>query len=522
MHLNISYGAVMKDRVSTIKLHPNDNVCVVVNDNGLAPGSQLDSNQITAIEIIPKGHKAALSQIHSGDNIVKFNHVIGIATKDIKPGQHVHIHNVTMPKVVEKVSENHIQYSASKKTVIVSNQFLGFRRSSGRAGTRNYIAITATVNCSSTVVKAICQHFKGVDLTKKNIDGIIPITHSMGCAQAIGGLNHSTLNNTLAGWAYHPNVVANLFIGLGCEGTTRESIKKHASLFGPIPNIPERSYRIQDVGGTQAAIRFGIAQIESLIEELPVFNRISLPVEEIGLALNCGGSDAFSSLTANPALGIASDFITDLSGTSVLAEIPECVGAEGLLTSRAISRSVVDKLNSTFAWWDRYSLQHKVNFNNNLSPGNIEGGITTIIEKSLGAVSKGGGSPLTDVVNYAAPIPKSGFALMNTPGFDPVSVTGLVAGGCNIVCFTTGRGSVYGCSIAPTIKISTNSKLFERMPDDIDFDAGTIISQGLSVENVGRELYEFIIKVASGHKTKSEQLNLGWEEFTPWPIGETL
>ncbi|MFN8790923.1 MAG: UxaA family hydrolase [Bdellovibrionales bacterium] len=507
-----------------LRLHPADNIAVVVSDLGLGPDDNLATEwgPLKPVSRIPKGHKVALAAVKKGQPILKFNHVIGVANEDISIGSHVHVHNVVMPSAGEAINYDRLHLKSHNNLSGLPSTFKGYRRRHGRAGTRNFIAVVATVNCSATVVKAICQHFRHLDLSKKGIDGVIPITHSMGCAQAIGGLNYTTLNNTIAGWTHHPNVVANLYIGLGCEGTTYTSIKKQVSELGLQSSPLEKDFRIQDVGGTQSAIKAGIKFVEELIDALPIYSREELPIEHLALALNCGGSDAFSSLTANPALGIASDILTHSKATSVLAEIPECHGAEYLLTERAVHESVKNKLNDTFEWWQRYSKVHKVELNNNLSPGNIEGGITTIIEKSLGAVSKGGSAPLADVVDYAHPVPTSGFALMNTPGFDPVSVTGLVAGGCNIVCFTTGRGSVYGCSIAPTVKVSTNTALYKRMPDDIDFDAGTIISEGASVESVGRELFKFLLKIASGEKTKSEQLHLGWEEFTPWPIGETL
>ena len=486
-----------------IKLHPQDNVAVCVVQG----------------ESVPFGHKIATSDIAAGSSIFKFGCTIGEATEAISKGDHVHTQNVRMPLEVS-------QHQSKKETVVkektnTPSTFQGYKRTDGRAGIRNYIAVMATVNCSATVVKAVCQHFKSLDLGEKNIDGIIPITHSAGCAQAIGGLNFSVLNKTLAGWAMHPNVVANLYIGLGCEGTTYSTIKNSEKEFFPGHSKPERFFDIQNVGGTSAAIKKGIAYVEELLAELPFFKRESLPISEIGLALNCGGSDAFSSVTANPALGVASDILVRGGGTSVLAEIPECHGAEDILYNRATSELTRIKLGKVFEWWQDYSKSHRVTLNNNLSPGNIAGGITTIIEKSLGAVSKGGSSDLVDVVGYSEKIPLSGFALMNTPGFDPVSVTGLVAGGCNIVCFTTGRGSVYGCSIAPTIKISTNTQLYQKMVDDIDFNAGVIL-EGVSVEDSGEELLRFIIEVASGKKVKSELLQLGWEEFTPWPVGETL
>lgn len=511
----------MQDSSKVIKLHENDNIAVVVSTEGLLQGVPVASFAgVSPTSKIPNGHKIALKNIRAGELVIKFGHAIGQASRDIGIGDHVHTHNVIMPLAHVK-NEETVQgrdYALFKN---VPKFFNGYARKNGRPGVRNYIVVVATVNCSSTVVKAICQHFKSVDLSAKNIDGIIPITHSAGCAQAIGGLNFSILNKTIAGWAGHPNVVANLFIGLGCEGTTFETIREVSKNLEIKNEKPERHFNIQDVGGTSSAIKEGIKLVEELVAQLPKFERTPIPLSGIGLALNCGGSDAYSSLTANPALGVASDILVFNDATSVLAEIPECHGAEELLASRAQSPDVVEKLNSVFDWWTSYSKRHNVNLNNNLSPGNIEGGITTIIEKSLGAVSKGGTEPLADVVGYSEQIPKKGFALMNTPGFDPVSVTGLVAGGCNLVCFTTGRGSVYGCSIAPTIKISTNTPLYTRMNDDIDFNAGEVIN-GATIEKTGLDLLSFIIEVANGKKTKSELNNLGWEEFTPWPIGETL
>lgn len=511
----------MQDSVKVIKLNEKDNVAVVVSNEGISAGAPISTlGGLKPNSSIPSGHKLALKHIKAGDLIVKFGHAIGQASKDISAGDHVHVHNVVMPSTHLK-NEQSTQTRDYTQFKDVPKVFNGYKRSAGRPGIRNYIAVIATVNCSSTVVKAICQHFKSVDLSKKNIDGVIPITHSAGCAQAIGGLNFSVLNKTIAGWASHPNVVANLFIGLGCEGTTYETIQEASRNLNTDSGKPERHFRIQDVGGTSAAIREGIKLVEELLSQLPKFERTPMPISGIGLALNCGGSDAYSSLTANPSLGVASDILVSNDATSVLAEIPECHGAEELLANRAQSEKVVHKLNAVFDWWKNYSERHNVNLNNNLSPGNIAGGITTIIEKSLGAVSKGGTEPLADVVGYSEQIPNKGFVLMNTPGFDPVSVTGLVAGGCNIVCFTTGRGSVYGCSIAPTIKISTNTPLYNRMQDDIDFNAGEVIS-GATIEKTGLELMKFIVQVANGNKTKSEINNLGWEEFTPWPIGETL
>lgn len=494
----------MKD--SILVLDSTDNVGIVVIEN----------------TEIPIGHKVALKFIPKDTLILKFGYPIGIATEDIDKGKHVHVHNV---KYDDKISlpSSHDPHAEKTKVLNCKNKtFKGYLRKNGNVGIRNYIVVAATVNCSATVVKRICQKFAESDLSRYNIDGIVPVTHQAGCAQAIGGLNHKVLNRTLAGWIYHPNVVGALVVGLGCEGTTWKSIEESARKDSRVDsNLPISFLGIQESGGTAAAIENGILAIEALLKTITISHREELPVSHLNLSLNCGGSDAFSSLTANPLLGYVSDLLVIGGGAVTLAEIPECHGAEGLLKSRAKNQQIQTRLDALFDWWNVYAKKNNVNLNNNLAPGNIAGGITTIIEKSLGAVAKAGHSPLCGVVDYSEPMKEKGFLIMNTPGFDPVSVTGLVAGGSQIVAFTTGRGSVYGCGIAPTIKIATNSSLFRRMKDDMDFDSGRIIS-GEAMNILADELYNLVIDVASGSKTKSELLGMGAEEFTPWPIGETL
>lgn len=488
-----------------LHLHPGDNVEVVCSD-GLA---------------IPRGHKRAIKEIIKGEAIVKFGHSIGVAKKTIGVHEHVHTHNVDYSinidhRSVQSDVTSRQDFSQLPKT------FLGFRRSSGNVGIRNYIVVAATVNCSATVVKRICQKIKNDFVVPAFIDDIVPITHSGGCAQAIGGLNYKVLNRTLAGWIFHSNVVGAIIVGLGCEGTTFDSVKESAISDQRFDaELPIELVGIQDSGGTNSAIGAGVQAYERLIQRVPPYQRTEESISHLNLALNCGGSDAFSSISANPLLGEVSDICCGLGAAVSLAEIPECHGAEALLKSRAANSDIQKKLDRLFTWWQEYALKNQVSLNNNLSPGNIEGGITTIIEKSLGAVTKGGRTLLKDVVDFAEPMRKKGFILMNTPGFDPVSVTGLVAGGSQIVAFTTGRGSVYGCSIAPTIKIATQSALFQRMCEDMDFDAGRVLA-GSSFAEESATLYKFIIEVASGKRTKSELLGIGQEEFVPWSLGETL
>lgn len=511
-----------------MRLHERDNVAVRVAEAAAPVGEALEPGPPDAAVIlkasIPRGHKVALTPIAKGQAVVKFAQLIGVATSDIAPGEHVHTHNLAMPPA-ETITSLSPELPANRTSGPLKPElpqtFQGFARESGRAGVRNYVVVAATVNCSATVVKAICRHFLGRDLGQKELHGVIPVSHASGCAQAIGGLGYEVLNRTLAGWLFHPNVVGAVVIGLGCEGTTLKSILASKQAAGRKGDLLLEQLNIQDVGGTAEAIAQGIAAVERLLVKLPRFHRTELPVSHLNLALNCGGSDGLSGLTANPALGVVSDWLVSSGGTVALAEIPECHGAEGLLYQRSRSEAVRARLKSVFDWWESYAARHQVNLNNNLAPGNIQGGITTIIEKSLGAVAKGGSSTVNEVVEYAEPITQSGLVLMNTPGFDPVSVTGLVAGGSTLVAFTTGRGSVYGCAIAPTLKIATNSALFRRMSGDMDVDAGKAVEDGTLVP-VAEALYRRVVEVASGRKTASEALGLGWEEFTPWLLAETL
>ncbi|MFZ1988983.1 MAG: altronate dehydratase family protein [Alphaproteobacteria bacterium] len=510
--------------VEALVLREGDDVAVVVASAGVSAGAVLPGG-VKALEAVARGHKVALRDIAKGETIKKFGHTIAVATAPIRAGAWVHQHNAAMPSASQMSGHEQVSHAVPGALAHLPATFMGYPRRSGLVGTRNYIVVSATVNCSATVVKAICRHFDTREirerLAAKGIDGIAPITHGAGCAQAIGGANYNVLNRTIAGTVFHPNVVAALFVGLGCEGTTAESILSSARLSDLPQDIPIEHIGIQDSGGTASAIAAGIDAVERLIEGVPKFERVPVPVSALKIALNCGGSDAFSSITANPVLGIVSDMLVARGGTVVLAEIPECHGVEDLLRARAVSPEVVKRLDDTFAWWLRYAEQNACDLNNNLAPGNIAGGITTIVEKSLGAVAKAGSSPLTDVVDYSAPIRVPGAVLMNTPGFDPVSVTGLVAGGCNMVTFTTGRGSVYGSATAPTIKIATNSELFKRMSGDMDFDAGQVLRDG-EMTRAAEALYKLIVEVASGKKTSSEALGIGWEEFVVWSVGETL
>ncbi len=471
---------------------------------------------VTVADDVPWGHKIAISFIKKNAYIIKYGQVIGTSAKDIEPGEYVHTHNMKFVSDVNFINNGSCS-NDNKFMLGVPDEFYGFQRSDRKVGTRNYIVLVSPVNCSATVVKRIAEHFRGVDFKEKNIDGVVPVSYGGGCAQSRTSYAYNLLNRTLAGWVENPNVVGVIFVGLCCESTCFESVMKNVKKI----DKPVYNFNIRDAGGTTKAIQHGIDKVNNLVSGLPVFKRVALSVSNLNLALNCGGSDAFSSVTGNPALGLASDILVAHGGTSVLAEFPECHGAEELLIQRCTNEKDKDRLRTIIAWWKNYLTIHNVTVDDNLAAGNIEGGISTILEKSIGAVAKGGNSMINQVMDFAEHIEKRGLLFMNTPGFDPVSVTGLVAGGCNIVAFTTGRGSTYGCAIAPTIKISTNTALYEQMPDDIDINAGKILS-GTGITDLGKEIYKAIVDVASGKQTKSEKNKLGWEEFVPWHIGDVL
>lgn len=506
-----------------IQLASTDNVAVAVTL--LMPGSNLTVNGyvVTISQRIYMGHKVALQPIRKGDAIIKYGQVIGFASEDITPGSHVHTHNVG----AEDFERDYAFCSASpppQPAIQEQRYFQGYDRGDGRYGTRNYLAIISTVNCSASVSKYISERVRQSDLLKNypQVDGVVAITHKAGCAMQYGGEDHLQLDRTLAGIAKHPNVAAYILIGLGCEtGQAVHLIENHHLIQLDGSRKRPTVLSIQECGGINKTIEAGFQAITKLLPSINDQRRRSLSIDKIILGTNCGGSDGNSGITANPALGIASDLLIQHGGTSILAETPEIYGAEHLLTRRAVSREVGEKLIERIHWWERYTGQFGVSMNNNPSPGNKDGGLTTIFEKSLGAIAKAGSTALTDVVNYAEPVKSKGFVFMDTPGYDPVSMTGIVAGGANVLVFTTGRGSVFGCKPAPSIKVATNTPMYEHMIDDMDINAGVILN-GVPVEEVGREIFEEIIAVASGKKTKSELNGVGEEEFAPWSIGPTL
>ena len=515
------------DRASgaeAILLHPDDNICVAARN--LPQGNEIQTGPLrfTLKETIRLGHKVSNRPISKGSYVRKYGQIIGAAKHDIETGQWVHSHNLANGDFVRDYAK--ATAIPPSPNPITGRTFQGYKRSSGKAGTRNYLAIIATVNCSATVCRYIAERINQDTLKDfPNIDGVVAFKHASGCGMQYQGLQHETLNRTLAGIAKHPNIGGFLLIGLGCEqgamGYLIESqrLVQIEGIKAPSNGVPVLS--MQDQGGTRRTVELGIQKVAEMLPRVNDVRREPVPISEIVLGTNCGGSDGNSGITANPALGVASDMLVAAGGTTILGETTEIYGAEHLLTRRAVSNQVADKLLHRIDWWLKHLKAHGVDFDNNPSVGNKEGGLTTIAEKSLGAVAKAGSTALVDVYHYAEPVTAKGFVVMDTPGLDAPSVTGIVAGGANVVVFTTGRGSCFGCKPTPSIKVASNTPMYERMIDDMDLNAGEVLN-GRSVESVGRDLFEEIIAVASGKKTKSEQHGIGDEEFVPWQIGPML
>jgi len=513
-----------------VHLRPADNIAVAARP--IAPGTEvrIDGRTVTVPGVVKMGHKFAVTPIKEGEPVLKYGQIIGFADRDIAAGEHVHVHNVKLGKF-----DRDYAYCSETPAPLPPpaeyRTFMGFDRGAGRPdhlryGTRNYIAVISTVNCSAATSKYVAERIRALGVLDRypNVDGVVPIVHKHGCAMAYDGADHKQLDRTLAGFARHPNVGAYILIGLGCEtGQAMHLVEgEHLDLItlGGKKKKP-LVLTIQESGGIGKTVEAGVKAVIDLLPVVSECRRVQLPAKHIMLGTNCGGSDGNSGVTANPALGVASDLIVQQGGTSILGETPEIYGAEHLLTRRAVTRVVGEKLVERIRWWEWYTGIFGVEINNNPSVGNKEGGLTTIYEKSLGAIAKAGSTAMVDVVQYSEPVTAKGMVVMDTPGYDPVSMTGIVAGGANVLVFTTGRGSVFGCKPAPSIKVATNSPLFNHMLGDMDINAGKVL-EGVPVEEVGREIFEKILAVASGEKTKSELNGVGEEEFAPWGIGPTL
>ncbi|HVY41597.1 MAG TPA: altronate dehydratase family protein [Hyphomicrobiaceae bacterium] len=500
----------------SLRLNAKDNVIVAVDS--ISAGIKVQD--VPAVGRIPRGHKMAIRPIAKGEPVLKFGQVIGFATEDIAPGSHVHTHNCGFASFERDYA--FAQDARQEKILPVEEQatFQGFRRANGAAGTRNYIGVITSVNCSATVARFIAEEVNRSGLLKDypNVDGVIPLVHSTGCGIDSDGETFEVLKRTTWGYATNPNMAGVLVVGLGCEGF---QIARMKDAYGLVESDTFRTLTIQDTGGTKKTIAAGVEAIRSMLPIAAKARRETIPASELMLALQCGGSDGYSGITANVALGVAADMLVRHGGTAVLAETPEIYGAEHLLTRRAATREVGEKLVAIIKWWEDYTSRNRMSMDNNPSPGNKAGGLTTILEKSLGAAAKGGSTTLNAVYHYAEPIKAKGFVYMDTPGYDPVAATGQVAGGCNILCFTTGRGSAYGCKPTPSIKLATNSDVYRRMIDDMDINCGDILD-GVSIEAKAQEIFDTMLRVASGERSKSELLGYGDAEYVPWQIGATM
>ena len=499
-----------------LRLNENDNIIVAVD--GLMPGA--DALGVAVQDRVPKGHKMASRKIEKGEPILKFGQIIGFASEDIEPGRHVHTHNCLYAEFDRDYA---FAQGAMEETILPVEQratFEGFKRANGRVGTRNYVAILTSVNCSASVAKFMAEEVNrsGILAEYPNVDGVVAFVHGTGCGMAADGEGFEFLERTQWGFTGHPNIAASLVVGLGCEVFQIARMKQK---YGLVDGDNLHSMTIQDAGGTRRTIEEGAARIREMLPLANQARRETVPASELMVALQCGGSDGYSGITANPALGLAVDTLVKHGGTGVLGETPEIYGAEHLLTRRARSVEVGEKLVDIIKWWQDYTAKNNGSMDNNPSPGNKAGGLTTILEKSLGATAKGGNTTLNGVYRYAEQVDAKGFCFMDTPGYDPVSVTGQVAGGCNVVTFTTGRGSAYGCKPAPSIKLATNSDMYNRMSEDMDINCGEVLA-GVSLEEKGQEIFEHILRTASGEKTKSEQLGYGDNEFVPWQVGAVM
>ncbi|HZD54252.1 MAG TPA: altronate dehydratase family protein [Woeseiaceae bacterium] len=497
-----------------VRLHDSDSVAVATSD--LPAGTHLADLGVTLTTEIATGHKFATMEIATGAPVLKYGHFIGVATQNIVPGAHVHTHNLTSVKPDKSMPVPKPVWTEERE----EHFFQGFRRPTGKAASRNYVGVISTVNCSATVVRKITERFAG-DTMKDwpHVDGVVPITHTTGCGLPSKGPGIELLQRTLGGFIAHPNFAGVLVVGLGCEVNEVDSLLTSQGLE---PGQRLRTLTIQECGGTLKTVEKAVEIVRELLDDAETARRETISAAELILGLQCGGSDAFSGITANPALGHAADKLVRAGGTVILAETPEIYGAESLLFERAETPRVREDLQRLLDWWEEYTAKNGATLDSNPAPGNIAGGITTILEKSLGAVAKSGSSPLRGVCQYAERVDHRGFLFMDSPGYDPFSVTGEIAAGANIVCFTTGRGSVFGAKPVPSLKLASNSAMAQRMADDIDTDCGGILESRETLAERGAKIFELILQTATGRRSASENSGLGDLEFVPWQVGAVM
>ena len=504
-----------------IRLHERDNVAVSLEAIPRGGKIALETDALVAIEDIPRMHKVAVRSLEKGESIFKYGQFIGFASQPIEAGQHVHTHNC----IAGDFQKDYGFCRQARPTDYVPMEkqayFQGYRRVNGKVGTRNYLGVLTTVNCSATVARQIAARFSTPESLAEyeNVDGVVALTHETGCGMRSEGEGYEALRRTFDGYIRHPNFGGILLVGLGCETMQVQKVLRDSGLAESDTFV---AYTIQDVGGTRPAIEKGVEQLKRLLPKVNAIQREPCAASELTLAVQCGGSDAFSGITANPALGLAADLLVRQGGTVIYSETPEIYGAEHLLTQRAATPEIAEQLLERIRWWEDYTARHGFELNNNPSPGNKEGGLTTILEKSLGAQAKSGSTTMKGVYLYAEQVTSHGLVFMDSPGFDPVSVTGQVASGANVVCFTTGRGSAFGYKPVPSIKLASNTHIYRHMEEDIDINCGAMLDGAATLESLGEEIFNRVLAVASGERTKSELLGYGDAEFNPWKIGAVV
>ncbi|MEN9995232.1 MAG: hypothetical protein RL462_8 [Pseudomonadota bacterium] len=498
-----------------IRLHASDNVLIAKRP--LALGEQVEAWQIKMRAQVPAGHKIAAVAISKGDRILKYNTEIGLATRDIAAGEHVHGHNLALAEFYHDPAFGADVKPVNSLPVDQQARFMGFVRPDGRVGTRNFIGLFSSVNCSATVIHKIAAYFTPERLAPyPNIDGVVAFAQTTGCGMASPSPHFDLLQRTIGGYVRHPNLAGALIVGLGCERNQVADLSTSQELRS---SLLMQTLVMQESGGTRATIEAGISAVQSMLSAANDVQRSSVSASHLSIGLECGGSDGFSGITCNPALGVAMDILVKHGGTAILSETPEIHGVEHMLTRRAITPEVGQKLLDKLAWWSEYTRGTNVQFNGVVGHGNQIGGLANIFEKSLGSAMKAGSTPLQAVYEYAEPIKHKGFVFMDSPGYDPVAVTGQIASGANLICFTTGRGSMFGSKPAPTIKLASNSDMYKRLEEDMDINCGMILDGEVSVHEMGQRIFEELLRYASGQVTKSEALGLGDHEFVPWHLG---
>jgi altronate hydrolase len=502
---------------SLIRLHANDNVLIAKTQLSLGQLIEIDGVSVRLRAQVPPGHKVAARAIPAGQPVRKYDTVIGFATRDIEAGDHVHSHNIELREYDRDpgfgLDVRPVDYVPEAERAT----FMGIVREDGRVGTRNFIGLFSSVNCSATAIKKIAEWFTPERLAAyPNVDGVVAFAQTSGCGMSSPSYHFDVLRRTIAGYVRHPNLAGALIVGLGCE---RNQVADLVSSQGLREGSLMRTMVMQDIGGTRQTIEAGIAMVQEMLPAANAIRREKVSASHIKVGLECGGSDGFSSITANPALGAAMDILVRHGGTAILSETPEIHGVENMLTRRAVSAEVGQKLLDRLEWWKEYTKGQNAQFNGVVGHGNQQGGLANIFEKSLGSAMKGGTTPLQAVYEYAEPIDQAGFVFMDSPGYDPVACTGQIASGANLICFTTGRGSMFGSKPAPTIKLATNTAMFTRLLEDMDINCGLVLDGEATMQEMGQIIFDNILRAASGERTKSELLGLGDHEFIPWHLG---